>query len=207
MHMSACKCPYILCVRKDPCGPGVLWCGYGFMNSRCLCPLYMSDCVHICVSVNFVCLCVPLSLCAWYVSKGVFLFYLYIHVLCLCVMCPGVPTTVHLVGGEGWKFCVYPCVCVSRVCCVALGLRVCVLWPSLRVCVCVCQYYPHLPRASSLYISVLRAFLFPGGCDVCIFRVCVSLGVPMCIACFYGQPRVTGASVPLHVPPRPPVGV
>lgn len=109
----------------------------------------MSDCVYICVSVNFVCLCVPPSLCAWYVSKGVFFFYLYIHVLCLCVMCPGVPTTVHLVGGEGWKFCVYPCVSVYLVCAVCGPGLTCVcsvaIPESVYVCVSIIHIWPWPP--------------------------------------------------------------
>ena len=99
---------------------------------------------------------------------GVFPFCVYVHVLskhfrvCWDVACPGVPTTVYLMGEEVCGFYVYPCVLVylvrtvcappplvSKCVCACVCVCVCVLWLSLRVCVCMC--YDFLPLGFSLY--------------------------------------------------------
>ena len=69
---------------------------------------------------------------------GVFPFCVYVHVLskhfrvCWDVACPGVPTTVYLMGEEVCGFYVYPCVLVYLV------RTVCAPPPLVSKCVCAC---------------------------------------------------------------------
>lgn len=152
----------------------------------------MSDCAYICV----------------------YCVYVYIHyVAVLCVQAFPQLCTWWVGGME--VLCVSLCVCVSCVLCVALGLRLCalcvcacVLWPSLRVCECVLSVFSTCaPGFLSTYFSS-EGFPLAGWMWCLYFLcVCVSLGVSTCVALFYGHPHVAGASVPLHVLPRPPVGV
>lgn len=87
----------------------------GSINFRCLCPFCMSNCSYICVSVNFVSMCVLLKI------GFLACFYGRVPILCICpcvvskhirvcwdVACPGVPTTVYLMGEEVCGFYVYP---------------------------------------------------------------------------------------------------
>ena len=160
--MTSCECPvnlasvclrqvvpgarlplslHFLCVGQDPWACSFVGVCIGPLNSRYLCPLHMSDWTYICVSVNFVCLCVPPRLCLACLYECVptpctdpYVVFVYVHV-CWGIMCPGVPTTVHLAGGEVCVFYVYVCVSAYLVC-APLSVRVSMAIP-VHPCVCV----------------------------------------------------------------------
>ena len=83
--------------------------------------------------------------------------------------------------------CVRPWACVRAcVCSGAIPVSLCICVPVFSVCA---------PGSSMYYISVLRTFLLSLGGGVCLYLacVCVTLGVPMRVAGFYGHPCVAGA--------------
>lgn len=101
--------------------------GLSSLNSRCFCPC-TSDYAYICVSVNFVCLRVPLRLCLACLSGCVpvrcirrlvypYVVSMYVGVLYAQVFhncAPGV-------WGGMWIQCIIPlCLYVSRVRCVGI---------------------------------------------------------------------------------------
>lgn len=128
-------------------------------------------------------------------------------------MCLRVFAIVHLVAGR-YEFSVYPCVSVYPVCAVCSPGLV-----SKCMCDSVCVFSVAIPESVFVCVSIFRMFpwaplyfsseALPPAWWMWwyILHMYVCLWVSLCVNLFYGHPHVTVASVPLHVRPRPPVGV
>lgn len=110
----------------------------------------MGDCAYICVSVNFVCLFVPKTvpgMSLWVCSCSMYIS------ICWGIVCPDVPTTVHLVGKEVCGFYVYPCVSVYLVYAVCASKCVCSMDILVSLCMCVSVFSACAPGFLSVYFS------------------------------------------------------
>lgn len=143
------------------------------MNSRYLCPLHTSDCAYICVSVSAPEAVPKMSLCVPIPCIDPYVVSMYITTYAV-VLCPGVPTTVHLVGEQVYVFYVYACMSVYLVCAPKCP---CVCGHPYELCVCV--------FSACALASSLRLFLLPLGCSFCFFAcVCLSLECSLVLQLF-----------------------